>query len=281
MKRFVIACALCLAAWLRAGAQVAPVVRGTVPEVSVAGPSVADDWNGYKRSTFQLEGRTCYIVEPKTPSPGKPWLWRARFWGHRPEVDLALLAQGYHLVYMDVAEMLGNKEAVEHWNHFYTLLTTTYELNRKAEMEGMSRGGLYVYAWAEANPDEVAAIYADAPVCDITSWPLALRNGEPSPDGWKMAVAAFGFHDVSEAKAYRGNPIDNLEPLARAHVPLLHVVGDADTVVPVAENTAVLAQRYKALGGEIQIITKPGVGHVHGLDDPTPIINFLLAHRPR
>ncbi len=41
---------------------------------------------------------------------------------------------------MDVAELLGNKEAVEHWNHFYELLTFTYKLNRKAEMEGMSRG---------------------------------------------------------------------------------------------------------------------------------------------
>ncbi len=240
-----------------------------------------DDWNGYKRHTFQFEGRTCYIVEPKISTLGRPWLWRARFWGHRPEVDLALLEQGYHVVYMDVAELLGNKEAVEHWNHFYELLTFTYKLNRKAEMEGMSRGGLYVYAWAEANPDKVAAIYADAPVCDITSWPLALRTGEPDPDGWKMVVAAFGFHDVSGAKAYRGNPIDNLEPLAHAHVPLLHVVGDADAIVPVAENTAVLAQRYKTLGGEIQIITKSGVGHVHGLDDPRPIIEFLLAHRPR
>jgi hypothetical protein len=40
--------------------------------------------------------------------------------------------------------------------------------------------------------------------------------------------------------------------------PILHVVGDADSVVPVAENTAVLAERYRALGGEIKIIVKPG-----------------------
>jgi hypothetical protein len=48
-----------------------------------------------------LRGRICYIVDPKWNATGKPWLWRARFWGHRPEVDLALLAQGYHLVYME------------------------------------------------------------------------------------------------------------------------------------------------------------------------------------
>ena len=245
-----------------------------------ASTPVTDDWNGYTRHTFQFEGRTCYIVDPKWDATGKPWLWRARFWGHRPEVDLALLAQGYHLVYMDVAEMLGNQEAVGHWNDFYKLLTTTYHLNRKAEMEGMSRGGMYVYAWAEQNPDKVAAIYADAPLCDVKSL-LALHDGQPEPTRWKMAVDAFGFHDVNEALAYRGSPIDNLAPLAKAGVPLLHVVGDADTVVPVEENTRIMEQRYKALGGSIQVIVKPGVGHVHGLDDPMPIIEFLVAHRPR
>jgi len=245
-----------------------------------ASTPVTDDWNGYTRHTFQFEGRTCYIVDPKWNATGNPWLWRARFWGHRPEVDLALLAQGYHLVYMDVAEMLGNQEAVGHWNDFYKLLTTTYHLNRKAEMEGMSRGGMYVYAWAEQNPDKVAAIYADAPLCDVKSL-LALHDGQPEPTRWKMAVDAFGFHDVNEALAYRRSPIDNLAPLAKAGVPLLHVVGDADTVVPVEENTRIMEQRYKALGGSMQVIVKPGVGHVHGLDDPMPIIEFLVAHRPR
>ena len=239
-----------------------------------------DEWNGYVRHIFRLDGRTCYIVDPKKDAPGKPWLWRARFWGHRPEVDIALLAQGYHLVYMDAAEMLGNDKAVTDWNDFYKLLTTVHGLNKKTELEGMSRGGLYVYAWAEQNPEKVAAIYADAPVCDIKSWPLALRKGPPDTESWNMVVKAFDFHDVSDAIAYRGNPIDDLEPLAKAHVPLLHVVGDADQIVPLAENTRVLEERYKALGGSIKIIVKHGVGHVHGLDDPTPIIDFLLENRP-
>ncbi|MEZ5434198.1 MAG: hypothetical protein R3F31_24145 [Verrucomicrobiales bacterium] len=40
------------------------------------------------------------------------------------------------------------------------------------------------------------------------------------------------FKDDAEAMAYGGNPVDNLAPLAKAGVPLLHVYGDADTVVP-------------------------------------------------
>ena len=107
---------------------------------------------------------------------GKPWVWRARFFGHQPQADLALLARGFHLAYMDVVEMFGNPQAVAHWNAFYRERTTRNGLARRVALEGMSRGGLYIYNWAAANPEKVACIYADAPVCDIHSW--AKRKGK-------------------------------------------------------------------------------------------------------
>ena len=55
--------------------------------------------------------------------------------------------------------------------------------------------------------------------------------------------------------------------------------GDADDGVPPAENAAIIEQRYKALGGEIEVIHKPRVGHhPHGLDDPAPVVKFILDH---
>src|SRR3569623_2032638 len=51
---------------------------------------------------FDLPGQKdveCKIVSPKTPAPGHPWVWRARFWDHEPDFDIALLTHGYHLVY--------------------------------------------------------------------------------------------------------------------------------------------------------------------------------------
>jgi len=57
-----------------------------------------------------------------------------------------------------------------------------------------------------------------------------------------------------DALAWKKNPVDELEPLAAAKIPLLHVVGDADDVVPVAENTALIEARYTALGGKITVI---------------------------
>ena len=86
----------------------------------------------------------------------------------------------------------------------------------------------------------------------------------------------WGFKDEVEALAYKGNPVDSLAPLAKARVPLLHVYGDADDVVPWDENTGLIASRYKELGGDITLICKPSVGHhPHGLEDSTPIIEFI------
>ena len=67
-----------------------------------------------------------------------------------------------------------------------------------------------------------------------------------------------------------------MAPLAAAHIPLISVVGDVDTTVPYSENTALVEAQYKKLGGNITVLHKPGCNHhPHGLDDPTPVVNFI------
>ena len=51
---------------------------------------------------------------------------------------------------------------------------------KKAALVGLSRGGLYCYNWAVANPDKVASLYGDAPVCDFKSWPGGKGKGKGS-----------------------------------------------------------------------------------------------------
>ena len=88
-----------------------------------------------------------------------------------------------------------------------------------------------------------------------------------------------GFTSKEEAMRYRGNPVDNLQPLADHKIPIIHVYGDADEVVPWEENTGVLAERYRALGGDIVLIGKPDCGHhPHGLSDPTPVVDFIMKN---
>ena len=91
-------------------------------------------------------------------------------------------------------------------------------------------------------------------------------------------LKAYGLTDA-EALAYKLNPVDNLAPLAKSGIPLLSVCGDADEVVPIEENTRLVEERYKKLGGSITVIAKPGVKHhPHSLVDPAPIVNFVLEH---
>ncbi|MCA1964870.1 MAG: GDSL-type esterase/lipase family protein [Prosthecobacter sp.] len=242
-------------------------------------PGYRSDWNGYAKHELTLAGKPVTLVLPRQAAPGKPWVWHGEFFGHKTAPDIALLSKGFHIAYMKINDMLGCPEAVKLWNQCYAELTGTYGLGKKPALVGLSRGGLYCYNWAIANPDKVACIYADAPVCDFKSWPGGKGKSKGNAHNWSLVLKLWGFKDEAEALAYPGNPVDNLAPLAKAGVPLLHVFGDADDVVPWEENTGLIEARYKALGGSITLIRKPGVGHhPHGLEDSTPIVDFIVKH---
>jgi pimeloyl-ACP methyl ester carboxylesterase len=239
-------------------------------------PGTLSDFHSFDMYTFQTNGLSCKVAVPDEVAEGKPWIWRARFWGHQPGPDMALLSNGFHVAYVDVSGLYGAPAAVQRFDAFYHFLTRSYGFDRKAALEGMSRGGLIVYNWAAQNTDKIHCIYADAPVCDFKSWPGGFGIGNGSPNDWINCKAAYGFATDLEAFNYHEIPLNTLQPLAEAGIPLLHVVGDADVVVPVSENTAIVEERYRGFGGLIKVIHKPGVGHVHGLDDPAPIVEFVM-----
>ena len=234
-------------------------------------------FHGYELVDFKLGEVPCKVVIPKKIADGKPWVLRARFWGHQPQFDIAMLKAGHHIVYCDVGNLFGSPEAVRRWDELYNYLRFEHLFADRAILEGMSRGGLIIYNWAAANPDKVAAIYGDAPVMDFKSWPGGKGTGKGNGKSWKACLEAYGMTEA-EALAYQGNPLDNLAPLAKAGIPIIHVVGDVDKVVPVAENTAIAEARYQKLGGTFKVIHKKDVGHhPHCLKDPQPIVDFILA----
>ena len=241
---------------------------------------VTDVWRGFKRHIFIVDGCTAWVVEPRVAAPGRPWTWCMEFpdaFTERTGV-LQLLEHGFHHVYIKVGNTFGSPAALRHFDAFYRTLLER-GLARKAVLIGISRGGLYAYNWAALNPEKVAAIYGDAPVGDFKSWPGGKGSGKGSSKDWTALRQQYGFRTEAEALAYDKNPVDMLAPLARAKIPLVHVVGEADDVVPVEENTAVIERRYLALGGHMVVFRKAGVGHhPHGLDDPTAVVRFILEH---
>jgi len=254
--------------------------------ISVAEPAGAQPfsgkasiYNGYDRYDFVVDGCPTIVVVPRASAAGRPWIWRAEFFNAFPQVDLALLAKGFHLVYINVGNTFGCPDALKHWDVLYRELTGKYGLSPKPVLEGLSRGGLYCFNWAADNPDKVACILADNAVLDFKSWPGGKGKGKGSPRDWTKLLADYHFASEAEALAYPKNPVDNLEPLARAGVPLFLLCGDADDVVPYPENGAIVQQRYEKLGAPVRVLIKKGMGHhPHGLDDPTPVVEFILQH---
>ncbi|MEQ8218883.1 MAG: GDSL-type esterase/lipase family protein [Arenibacter sp.] len=232
---------------------------------------------GYDLTDFEYNGIPCKVVKPKKVAPGAPWVLRARFWGHEPQTDIALLERGFHITYCDVANLFGGPEAVKRWDEFYKLMTQG-GLSKKVVLEGMSRGGLIIYNWADKNPEKVACVYADAPVLDGKSWPGGLGNGKGSASDWEAFKKVYSLNTQKDISNFKGNPIHKIKSIAHGGYPMMHVCGAADEVVPIEENTQPFEEAIKANGGEISVIYKEGVGHhPHSLENPTPIVDFILS----
>ncbi len=198
--------------------------------------------NCYDRYEFQLggvEGSTTVIV-PKIAAAGKPWVFRAAFVGRDAAVDLALLAKGFHIVTGPVPYN-ADGPVVAHWDVVYKHLAEN-GFSKKPVMEGAGGAAGEAYAWAIENPDKVSCIYGENPVLRST---------------------------LSKTPV-----LDNLAPLAKAGVPILHVCGGADPGFD--SQTRVAEQRYKELGGKLTVIASEGQGHFPlAPKDFKPVLDFI------
>ncbi len=226
---------------------------------------------------FQFEGHDCTVIVPDQPAKGSPYVWRTEFLYAFNQVDMALLARGYHVVYCSVSDEYGSPRSIAVFKRFRDFITEKYALSKKASLFGFSRGGLYACNYALAYPDDVACLYLDAPVLDLKSWPAGLGLGCGSPDEWEdCKKRVLGLSTVQDVLHYKGAPIDNLDALIATKIPVILVAGDSDAVVPFVENGAVMQAAYEKAGAPITVIVKPGCDHhPHSLEDPTPVVEFV------
>ncbi len=239
-------------------------------------------WNGFDQFHFTVEGRTAYFVAPEKAAPGRPWVWRARFPNYHAEMDVELLRRGMHVGYVDIAGLFGSPKAIEIGNAFYQRMTEAYGMHERPALEGVSRGGLFVYNWAAANSDKVACIYCDTPVLDIRSWPGGVGEGIGAAREWEQCLDAFGL-SPDQADSFTGNPLDHADVISHAGIPLLHIVSENDAIVPPKENTHVLQQRLAGYGHPIQVIslaegTEESSGHHFVHPDPAGVADFIAAN---
>jgi hypothetical protein len=74
----------------------------------------------------------------------------------------------------------------------------------------------------------------------MKSWPGGKGKGKGSFSEWQEAIKDYHFTNEQQMMDFKGNPINILAPIAAAHIPIIHVCGDADTAVPESENTDIV-----------------------------------------
>jgi len=188
------------------------------------GPGFTVCYDRYDEKTDSQWGLTgLSVIVPTTVAPGKPWVFRADAIGRDALIDQGLLARGFHIVMPPLTAQAGPVQA--QWDAAYKLMAD-HGFAKKAVMEGSGTAAGEAYAWAIENPDKVACIYGHNP---------ALRS-------------------LMSRKA----PLDNLMPLAKAGVPVIHVCDRLDPWLD--EQTRVVEKRYKEVGGQITVIINEGAG---------------------
>lgn len=206
--------------------------------------------------SLMFDGHDAFVILPEHPAPGSPWVWYAPTLPGLPaksEVWMfgKFLEKGIAIAGIDVGESYGSPDGRKAFSAFHAYLTGERNLSGKPVLLGRSRGGLMLYCWAGENPQSVTAIAGIYPVCNIASYP-----------GFKAAAGAYHLTpEELEAKIADHNPLDRLAPLVEAKVPIFHIHGDNDKTVPLEANSGELVKRYKALGGDAELVIVPGGGH--------------------
>ena len=230
---------------------------------------------------FTLDGKSVTLKVPAQAAPGKPWLWVGEFAGHLKSLEDGLVAQGWHVASIGVSNQFGSPRSMEAWEKLYAELNGKRGLSAKPALLGISRGGLYVNAWARLHPDRVSVLYLDNGVCDVRSWPGGFpltAKGKGSAGDWKLYKAEFKFATDEEAQAKSLRATDGLEPAIKAGVFLVSCHGTADTVVPFVDNAKPVVDLWEKHGGKFKVFPKQGGDHhPHGLPDPKPLIEVLMA----
>ena len=227
--------------------------------------------------TFTVEDHEAFLIPPECRTGGAktPWVWYAPTLPGLPGIEEEWMFKrfseaGFAVAGMDVGESFGNPEGRALYTALHGELVKNRGLREKACLLARSRGALMQYNWAVEHPDCVACIAGIYPVCDLSSYP-----------GLEKAGPAYGMTEAQLSEALgQHNPIDRLKPLADQGVPIFHIHGDIDELVPLEKNTAELARRYRRFGGEVTVLVPEGQGHSRwtGFFQCPELVDFIIAH---
>ena len=168
---------------------------------------------------FSVLEHTAFLILPDAKlvrDKQMPWVWYAPTLrglpGRGREVDVRALPEGgIAIAGIDVGESYGSQQGRDAYTALHNHLVEKRGLAKQASLLARSRGGLMLYSWTTRfHKASITGIY---PVCNIVSYP-----------GLKRACGAYGLMEEQlKTDLAKHNPIDRLESLAEAKVPIFHI----------------------------------------------------------
>ncbi len=228
---------------------------------------------------FEVEGYPAFVIIPppetlqaNTPIP---WVWYAPTYINLPEARERWMIErfqeaGIAVAGIDIGVSHGSPKGRAGFTAFHQHMVEQRGFSPKPALLCRSQGGLMHYNWAAEHPESVGCIAGIYPVGDLRSWP-----------GLKAAAPPYGITpEELEAQLAAHNPVDRLAPLAKANIPIFHIHGDIDKMVPLDANSATVASRYKELGGSMTLQIAEGQGHNYwrGFFECQDLVDFVIAH---
>lgn len=224
---------------------------------------------------FEVDGCQAFLISPAKFASGKPWVWYAPTLLPYPGKEEKWMFEqftnaGMAIAGIDVGESYGSPKGTAQFTALYDEMVKRGFSNRPCLL-ARSRGGLQLYNWAVEHPKSVSAIAGIYPVCDLRSYP-----------NLKIASSAYGMTEEElEAKLDRYDPIKRIKPLADAGVPIFHIHGDADKLVPLDKNSGPMADEYRRFGGKFELVVAEGQGHNmwSGFFQCQQLVDFVIGHK--
>ncbi len=237
-----------------------------------------EGFENFKTKELIFSERKAVIIYP-TGEPNGKMILKTEYLTAFPNFDVAMLERGYHLIHVFQRTRWASDEELDIQAAFVRYCAKELGCSERCILEGMSCGGLQAAKFAEKYPSLTAVLYLDAPVLNILSMcGLGECTSSAVPQFWREIVATYGV-SRSTIINFRQSPIDNMEPLIENNIPVIMLYGNADDVVIYEENGKVLEKFYQEKGGTLKVICRSMMGHhPHGLDDPSPIIEFVEAN---
>ncbi len=236
------------------------------------------DFYGFEQINFSFEGHDAILVKPKTPDAKHNVAFKTEYFGAFPNTEIELLRRGFHVAYVKNTNRWATPADCAMKARFIEYISKEYGLRDQVVTVGMSCGGAFSVNLAGFYPERVLCMYLEAPVLSFFSCPAEMGSGH-LPGAWEneFLKAYPEVRDRADLFLLDAHPMSRIPSLIEHRIPFVMTYGPEDATVPYAENGALLVEKYERTDIPHLVIARPLTGHhPHGLNDPTPVIDFIL-----